>query len=235
MAEKLTKEKDTRMSKTKREAPKDKLSKRRKDGKLEMKGSQMGIGGFMSLVEGGILPRGFNVAVAGPVGSGKSTIALSFIYDGLKNGEGGFVLSTDEPGSRVRENMIALGMDTTKYERKGKMTFFDAYGGTYASGKYKVWFPDDPRMIAYLMDRWWQEKKHPKFRWCIDSLTTLYTISDPVQMQEFLWDRVRKSKLLNATCFYTITQEAHDEKTLSNIFNMMDKIGTTSPNPFNIF
>jgi|GEM_PF-1125010 len=191
---------------------------------MRLKGGGLGIPSFLSLLHQERIPRGFNILVAGPPGSGKSSFALSFIYDGLKEGEGGFLLSTDEPGYRIRDNMVSLGMDVVPYEGKGMFTLFDAYAGEYSSEQHMVLSPDSPRMLGYLIDKWWEGKKFNHFRWAIDSLTTLYSITDPEEMRAFLWDRVRKAKVVNATALYTITPKAHDEMTLTNIFNMMDMV-----------
>ena len=67
-----------------------------------------GIDGFDELVNGG-LPRGQSVLVTGGTGTGKSTLAMQFVYRGAK--------VYDEPGIYVtlEENVQSILKNTSSY------------------------------------------------------------------------------------------------------------------------
>lgn len=73
-----------------------------------------GIEGLDNLLGGGI-PRGHIVAVVGSFGTGKTTLGLHFIYEGLKNGENCIIISFDEDEESIIENAMSLGMDLTQF------------------------------------------------------------------------------------------------------------------------
>ncbi len=92
---------------------------------LEIEVQPTGIEGLDQLLGGGI-PRGSVVLVAGNPGTGKTTFAAKFIYEGLKAGEAGIYLSFVEPYRDFRVNMKRLGMDFDEYARRGLFHFMEA-------------------------------------------------------------------------------------------------------------
>lgn len=73
-----------------------------------------GIEGLDAILGGGI-PKGNVVAVIGSYGTGKTTLGLHFIYEGLKNGESCIVLSFDEDEESIMRNAKSVGMDLGKF------------------------------------------------------------------------------------------------------------------------
>ncbi|MDK2795384.1 MAG: hypothetical protein PWQ22_578 [Archaeoglobaceae archaeon] len=73
-----------------------------------------GIEGLDAILGGGI-PKGYVVAVIGSYGTGKTTLGLHFIYEGLKNGESCIVLSFDEDEESIMRNAKSVGMDLGKF------------------------------------------------------------------------------------------------------------------------
>lgn len=73
-----------------------------------------GIPGLDNLLGGGI-PEGHVVAVIGTYGTGKTTLGIHFIYEGLKNGENGIIISFDEDEESIIESAKSIGMDLTKF------------------------------------------------------------------------------------------------------------------------
>jgi len=69
----------------------------------------IGVDGIDALIEGGV-PRGASVLVAGETGTGKSILCLQFILAGIREGEPGVYVTSDEPG-RVFETAASLGWD----------------------------------------------------------------------------------------------------------------------------
>lgn len=73
-----------------------------------------GVEGMNSLLGGGI-PEGHIVAVIGTFGTGKTTLGIHFIYEGLKNGENCIILSFDEDEDSLIENAANFGMNLTEF------------------------------------------------------------------------------------------------------------------------
>lgn len=69
-----------------------------------------GIPGLDRMLRGEI-PRGHVVAVIGAYGTGKTTLGLHFIYEGLKNGERCIVMSFDEDEDSIIKSARSIGMD----------------------------------------------------------------------------------------------------------------------------
>jgi KaiC/GvpD/RAD55 family RecA-like ATPase len=69
-------------------------------------------------------PRGGLILVSGLPGSGKTSLGMSFIYNGaLKAGEPGIYVSTYESRERFIENARSFGMDFEKLEERGLFEF----------------------------------------------------------------------------------------------------------------
>jgi KaiC domain protein len=73
-----------------------------------------GIEGLDNLLGGGI-PKGHVVGVVGSYGTGKTTLGLHFIYEGLKNGEKCVILSFEEDEESIVESAKSVGMDLTQF------------------------------------------------------------------------------------------------------------------------
>ena len=91
-----------------------------------------GIDGLDQMLAGGIVP-GRNILLSGPCGSGKSILAVQFLYNGImKYGEPGLYITLEETKAKFYEDMAKLGMDLHGAERSGG---FVLIGGPIASLK----------------------------------------------------------------------------------------------------
>ncbi|MCI4357413.1 MAG: hypothetical protein L3K18_09835, partial [Thermoplasmata archaeon] len=70
----------------------------------------IGIPGLDRMLGGGLLP-GRPYLVTGGTGSGKTLLALSFLLEGLKNGEEVLLVAVDEPPAEIVENVRSFGWD----------------------------------------------------------------------------------------------------------------------------
>jgi circadian clock protein KaiC len=77
-----------------------------------------GIAGLDEMLGGGTL-RGNAMLVAGPVGSGKSTMAVQFIAEGVVHGERGVVVIFEETAPKYLDQAKALGIDLEDMARRG--------------------------------------------------------------------------------------------------------------------
>ncbi len=84
-----------------------------------------GIPGLDELVEGGF-PRGDTILVAGKAGTGKSILAMQFIYKGAKDyGEPGVFVTLEEPPRLIKRNMARFGMDLDTMITDSKISIVD--------------------------------------------------------------------------------------------------------------
>jgi KaiC/GvpD/RAD55 family RecA-like ATPase len=83
-----------------------------------------GIKGFDQLIGGGF-PRGSIINVTGPTGSGKTVFAAQFVYNGLKNGEGGMYISFAEKKRTFFKNFAKFGWEFSTYEKEKKFIFLE--------------------------------------------------------------------------------------------------------------
>ena len=72
-----------------------------------------GVPGLDDMLKGGLIP-GRPYVVSGTTGSGKTTLAIQFLHQGVKQGERALLVAIDEPPGEIRENVRALGWDVGK-------------------------------------------------------------------------------------------------------------------------
>jgi len=72
-----------------------------------------GIKGLNGMLNGGFIP-GSTVLVAGQAGSGKTTFAMQFLYDGARNGEHGLFITLEQDREKLIADMAAIGMNLPK-------------------------------------------------------------------------------------------------------------------------
>ncbi len=84
-----------------------------------------GVPGLDELVEGGF-PKGDTILIAGKAGTGKSILAIQFLYNGaVKYGETGVLVTLEEPPRLIKRNMMNFGMDLAKLEKERKLAIVD--------------------------------------------------------------------------------------------------------------
>jgi len=80
-----------------------------------------GISGLDEMLGGGFLPNSANL-IEGAPGTGKTTIALQFIYNGIaKFGENGLVISFEEFPTQYYHDAAKFGWDLKALERENKL------------------------------------------------------------------------------------------------------------------
>jgi len=79
-----------------------------------------GIQGLDQILKGGV-PTGRTTLICGGPGSGKTILALEFLYHGASNGEPGVFLGFEEDADAIRRNAAAMDRDLELLERAGKL------------------------------------------------------------------------------------------------------------------
>lgn len=86
---------------------------------------QTGVKGLDELLEGGF-PQGRTVILSGTCGTGKTTIATQFLYNGVvQYNEPGVLVTLEQSASEIREDMMQFGLDLQKLEDEGKLVIID--------------------------------------------------------------------------------------------------------------
>ena len=75
------------------------------------------IEGLDDLMEGGFIPNS-TILLAGKTGTGKSSFCMSYLYNGIKNGEPGIYVSTEESREAIKDDAKAVfGWDLEELEQ----------------------------------------------------------------------------------------------------------------------
>ena len=85
-----------------------------------------GIPGFDSIVSGGFR-QGQTIVISGPVGSGKTTFGMQFLYAGAKDfDEPGIFITLSQSPSEIKNDFQSFGWDVQKMIEEGKIMIIDA-------------------------------------------------------------------------------------------------------------
>lgn len=157
-----------------------------------------GIEGLDELLNGGF-PEGSSVLLAGPAGGGKTTVALEFIYRGVKDhGENGVFVSFEEAGEEIVRN-LPFDWDLETLIDAGKINIV----------KYDPYQYED--IIDLIRSR---VKENNASRVVIDSLTALNLYVDNVKdVRKLILDMNEQLRKLDCTSIYTgeIKSEAPEQ------------------------
>ncbi len=97
------------------------------------------ISGLDDILKGG-LPRNRATLVSGAPGSGKTNLALEFLYHGAHNGEPGIFLGFEETANSLRQNALSFSWDLQALEKENRLFFLEANLSpeTLVSGKFSL-------------------------------------------------------------------------------------------------
>ncbi|MBD3387462.1 MAG: hypothetical protein GF414_00815 [Candidatus Altiarchaeales archaeon] len=84
-----------------------------------------GVQGLDELLDGG-LPRGRSILLSGTCGTGKTTLAVQYLINGIeKYGEPGILVTLEQNNEEIRNDMANYGIDIGKYEDAGQLIIID--------------------------------------------------------------------------------------------------------------
>jgi len=177
-----------------------------------------GIPGFDVLIEGGF-PVGSNLLLIGEPMTGKSTMAMQFIYKGLTLGEAGIFISTNEMAENVRAKMASFGWDTTRFEKEGSMKYLDCYGLMIDSKlsdtpsikrvPSALAFTSISVALSDLCSQFW--KKQKSLRISFDSISSLLMYTNPEAVVRFLHVLLGRFKMVNAVSMLILEEGMHSK------------------------
>lgn len=130
-----------------------------------------GVPGLDGLIEGGF-PANRTVLVCGGAGTGKTTLALQFLADGLAAGEPAILVSVDTKPRHVIEDAAGLDLGLDSALDTGALSLLDA-APYFTASRGKGWNKPgvDARQVA--ADLVQQVRKLGARRMAIDSITSL--------------------------------------------------------------
>jgi len=87
-----------------------------------MRRIKTGIRGFDALIKGGI-PENSSLLVCGSPGTGKSIMALEYIYHGAEQNEPGLYVTIEEKPEKLKDQALQFGWNFSDLEKKKKVKF----------------------------------------------------------------------------------------------------------------
>lgn len=101
--------------------------------------ARTGVKGVDEILANKGIPRSYVIFVIGSPGSGKTTLALQFLYNGVKEyGENGVYVSLDEEPDALVKNAKAVGLDLSKMIKDDKLAIIDASPIRFLPGEVKL-------------------------------------------------------------------------------------------------
>ncbi|MFX0045275.1 MAG: RAD55 family ATPase [Candidatus Hermodarchaeota archaeon] len=162
----------------------------------------------------------------GPLGSGKTTYAEAFLYDGLQLGFPAVFVTTDVSPRVVRNDMSRHGWSVDAFEKSGRFVFIDGYsermGAPTSSSTRSLSKVDDISELGIVLSEVLDDLVVARV--VVDSLSTLILHSNPVTMPravQRLSGRVTQS---SHSIMFVLEEGVHDEKTYATFSYMADAV-----------
>ncbi|MGQ9587370.1 MAG: RAD55 family ATPase [Thermoplasmata archaeon] len=176
-----------------------------------------GVPGLDDMLDGGLIP-GRSYVVSGTSGTGKTTISMQFLLEGVRNGERVLYVSLDEPPNEVKQNMRSFGWDI------GQVQVFDATPDILNYDKTPVRDVSTERRVVYFRDAS-DEIRITSERSPVDM--TIYTIQEALkqEMKVRKYSRIVIDSLTSLRYFYIKTSE--EDTTMMSFFRLLSDLGTT--------
>jgi circadian clock protein KaiC len=148
--------------------------------RMGLERASTGLAGLDDLIEGGF-PANRVILVRGQAGSGKTTLGLQFLMEGVERGEPGVLVSVDQKPQHVIEEAAQFGWDLAEASARGMLSVLDA-SRYFSAARVKSRF--DPRQVA--SDLTGQVRHVGAKRMVIDSLTALVPDGSDSEVHDFL-------------------------------------------------
>ena len=144
---------------------------------------------------------GSSVLVSGTAGTGKTSIAASFVDAACRRGERCLYFAFEESQAQVARNMRSIGIDLEKWLEKGLLRFHaerpSLYGlETHLSGIHKLIQEFDPAVVV------------------VDPVSNLSTVGTQSDVKAMLTRILDELKLKGVTTLFTSLTSGHDPPTL---------------------
>jgi circadian clock protein KaiC len=140
--------------------------------------------------------RGTSVLVSGQAGTGKTSIAATFIDAACRRGEKCLFFIFEESESQLTRNMLSIGINLEPWVKKGLLKFHAVRPTAYSLEMHLS-------MMLKLIDEF-----HPKVI-AVDPISNLYPVGDDIQVRSMLMRLIDYAKSLQITgLFSNLTNDA---------------------------
>lgn len=181
-----------------------------------------------------LLPDGFPsssvVLIMGDPATGKSTLLLQMVVEGLRQKKNVVYAALDDFPDNVRESMSAMGIDPGKFENESNrsmLAFIDCYS-ILIGGKSKEKYSEDPQRLSDLsivISKALSETIIPsRTILVIDSLTTLIQRTGVRPAFEFLHTLVAKIRSYKGSCVSSLSRKAFHPAIIAAIQDKVDGV-----------
>jgi len=158
---------------------------------------------------------GSSILVSGQAGTGKTSIAATFVDAACRRGEKCLFMILEESESQLTRNMKSIGIDLEPWVRKGLLKFHAVRPTAYSlemhlSMIFRLIESFSPQVIA------------------VDPISNLYPVGDDIQVRSMLMRLIDHAKSLQITGLFTnlSVEEAQDayalEATRMHVSSLMD-------------
>jgi len=149
-----------------------------------------GIPRLDAMLDGKGFYRGSSILVSGQAGTGKTSLAATFINRACGRGEKCLFMIFEESESQLTRNMKSIGIDLEPWVKKGLLKFHAIRPTAYSlemhlSMMIKLIEETGPQVIA------------------IDPISNLYPVGDDIQVRSMLMRLIDYAKSLQITAFFT--------------------------------
>jgi KaiC/GvpD/RAD55 family RecA-like ATPase len=177
-----------------------------------------GVPGLDEMLEGGLIPARTYI-VSGTTGSGKTTLAMQFLLEGVRQGERVVYVCLDAPPNEIKSDMRSYGWDI------GRIQVFDATPDIMSYDKTPVRDVSTERRVIYFKDvpstiRLTSERSP------VDM--TINTIQEILkqEMKERRYTRVVIDSLTSLRYFYIRTSE--ENSSMMSFLRLLSDLEVTS-------
>lgn len=181
-----------------------------------------------------LLPDGFPsssvVLVMGDPATGKGTLLLQMVVEGLRHRKNIVYAAMDDFPDNVRESMRTMNIEPSEFEADGRrrtLVFIDCYS-ILVGGKSKEQYSEDPQRLSDLsivISKALAETNDPsRTLLVIDSLTTLIQRTGVRPSFEFLHTLVAKVRSCKASCVSSLSRKAFHPAIIAAIQDKVDGV-----------
>lgn len=164
-----------------------------------------------------------DILLLAPPGCGKSTYAKQFIYEGLMEGETCILLATDDFPDDIRSSIEKISGDVKPHIEE-KLCIIDCYSpiiGVKSSSPYSA-SPRDLQQMLVTIQKLTQGLD--RFRFVLDSITTLAMHNGPGVGMQFLHILLGRLRYMKAPAIFLLESGVHDESFMSFLRFMFDGV-----------
>ena len=177
-----------------------------------------GVPGLDEMLDGGLIP-GRVYVVSGASGTGKTTLAMQFLLEGVRSGERVMYVALDEPPNEVRDNMALYGWDI------GRVLVFDATPDILTYDKTPVRDVSTERKVQYFSEIPREIRKTSEKSPLDMTISTIEEILK-LELKARKYTRIVIDSLTSLRYFYIRTVE--ENAALMSFLRVLADLGVTS-------